>query len=483
MDKAQAPLPKTQTTDEWLADFGARIARANAAIRKLDKKKVELDIAARRLELAAAKDYAHNRPELWKRLDEIGIREHAWCKQQGNGNSLVMQRRQMQLLKPGAFKRYLYHRRKVGDNGVYGLRYAIVLTKLPIPGEVEIATNAHQPVRVVCQDGTLNPEMVNLITGDCIDEMPKMPAKWYHVAVTSMPYWPARRLYRADGKPIGFGHEPTFEEWCDNQVRKVGRGLKRVLRDDGVLWVVMDDAIAEPGREFYAVQSYASAKHAAQSGFRVQDSTYLRQKGNWLLLPFHYAMAMMDDGWFLRDVIIIDKGEQGRKESSPSRTRHSHEYLFMFTKTSADYYYDQDELLIPLVEITPASLIGNGAPDKQGVIRGRPFRTMSNPMGRPSGSVCHLPPHYVGDHPASFSPEMVRQCLAVSCPPGGRVFEPFSGSGTVAVVASQMGFKVTAIDLNSNYTAEAQQRLLAAERDPHHGVANENLASAMRAGD
>ena len=313
MDKAQAPLPKTQTTDEWLADFGARIARANAAIRKLDKKKVELDIAARRLELAAAKDYAHNRPELWKRLDEIGIREHAWCKKQGNGNSLVMQRRQMQLLKPGAFKRYLYHRRKVGDNGVYGLRYAIVLTKLPIPGEDEIATNAHQPVRVVCQDGTLNPEMVNLITGDCIDEMQETP-KWYHVAITSMPYWPARRLYRADGKPIGFGHEPTFEEWCDNQVCKVGRGLKRVLRDDGVLWVVMDDAIAEPGREFYAVQSYASAKYAAQSGFRVQDSTYLRQKGNWLLLPFRYAMAMKDDGWSLRDVIIIDKGEQGRKD-------------------------------------------------------------------------------------------------------------------------------------------------------------------------
>ena len=53
---------------------------------------------------------------------------------------------------------------------------------------------------------------------------------------------------------------------------------------------------------------------------------------------------------------------------------------------------------------------------------------------------------------------MVRRCLAVSCPPGGRVFEPFSGSGTVAVVASQMGLAVTAIDLNSHYTEEAQQR-------------------------
>ena len=157
MDKAQAPLPKTQTTDEWLADFGARIARTNAAIRKLDKKKVELDIAARRLELAAAKDYGHNRPELWKRLDEIGISEHAWCKKQGKGNSLSTQRRRLQLLRPGAFQRYLYNRRKVGDNGVYGLEYAIVLSKMPLPDEDEIATSAHQPARVVCENGTVIP--------------------------------------------------------------------------------------------------------------------------------------------------------------------------------------------------------------------------------------------------------------------------------------------------------------------------------------
>ena len=68
-----------------------------------------------------------------------------------------------------------------------------------------------------------------------------------------------------------------------NQVHKVGREMSRVLRDDGVLWVVMDDSIAEPGRDCCPVQSYnrdsASAKLAAQSGFRVQDSTYFAAKG------------------------------------------------------------------------------------------------------------------------------------------------------------------------------------------------------------
>ena len=478
-------MPQTTNGEQWLAEYGDELARVHAAIQKLDRKKTALDIQARTLDRALAKTYVSNRSRLWKELDKIGMSEMVWCKEQGKGNSLSRMRRRMKLLPPKAWRRYLYHRRKTATPDIYGLDYAVILSKLPIPGEEGNETNARPPTRVVCADGTLDSEMVNLITGDCVEEMPKMPAKWYHVAVTSFPYWPARRLYHPDGKPIGFGHEPTFEEWLHNQVHKVGRGLKRVLRDDGVLWVAMDDAIAEPGREFYPVQSYnrdsAWAKLAAHSGFRVQDSTYLRPKGNWLMLPFRYAMAMQDDGWFLRDVIIIDKDGHGRKESSPSRTRHSHEYLLMFTKSADDYYYDQDELRIPLATITPTSLIGHGARDKQGVIRGRPFCTMGNPMGRPSGSVWHLPPHYAGDHPASFSPEMVRRCLAVSCPPGGRVFEPFIGSGTVAVVASQMGFKVTVIDLNPNYTEEARQRVLATERDPGNpDVANDNQRAGGR---
>lgn len=70
-------------------------------------------------------------------------------------------------------------------------------------------------------------------------------------------------------------------------------------------------------------------------------------------------MAMQDDGWYLRDLIIIDKGEQGRRELSPSRTRHSYEYLFMFTKSADGYYYDQDALRDPLTQpITATSLIG-----------------------------------------------------------------------------------------------------------------------------
>ena len=113
--------------------------------------------------------------------------EHQWCKKQGKGHSLVTQRRRLRLLQPGAFKCYLHHRRKFGDNGMYGLDYATVISRLPLPGEGKIVTSARQPASVLFDDGTFDPEWVNLITADCVPEMRKMPPKWYHVIVTSFP--------------------------------------------------------------------------------------------------------------------------------------------------------------------------------------------------------------------------------------------------------------------------------------------------------
>jgi DNA modification methylase/N6-adenosine-specific RNA methylase IME4 len=454
-------VPKSPSSSrKWLADFGGRISRAHAAICKLDRKKVELDIAARRLGLALAKDYARNRSELWKHLDAIGISETAWCKTLGKGNSLSTQRRRMQLLTNGAFKRYLYHRRALGDNGMYGLEYAVHLSKLPIPGEKESETSARQPTRVVCDDGMLDPANMNLFTGDSTPEMYNMPPKSVHVICTSFSYWPARRTNDPDGRPVGIGFERTWEEFLNNMVRNVGGAMMHVLRDDGVLWVMPAN---------YAIQTYNrnrdKAKLATQTGFRTQDSTYLRPEGNWLLLPFRYAMAMQDAGWVLRDVIIIDKGAQGRKESSKTRTRHSYEYAFMFAKSHDDYYYDQDALRIPLAQpFTATSLMGSPY-GKHGVIRGDhlDFRAKSNPMGRTCDAVWHLPPDKSGgSHSAAFPEEFARRALLLTCPPGGHVLDPFLGSGTVAVAASKLGMKFTGIDINPLYIEEAKQRVIAA---------------------
>jgi N6-adenosine-specific RNA methylase IME4/DNA modification methylase len=482
-------VPKPETTidaDAWLAKFGAEVAKAHDAILKLDRRKVAIDIRARTLDRALAKTYARNRPRLWEELDKIGMTEMAWCKKQGRGNSLSWMRRRMQLLPPKAWRRYLYNRREVGDNGAFSLEFAIHLSRIAIPGEEdEGETDARPETRVVYEDGTLDPAMVDLRTADCIPEMTsKLPPLWFHVIITSMAYWPARRINDPDGKPIGFGFEPTWEEWLLNQ-RDVARGMKRVIRDDGVLWVMCDDAIAMPPMN-YALNTYQSSRNAAriatQTGFRTQDSTYLRPEGNWLGLPWRYAFMMQDEDWVVRDVIIADKLAQGRKESSKTRTRHSFEYIFMFTKRARDYHYDQDALRIPLAQdVTAMSLVGDTY-KKQGAIRGdhRDFRAISNPMGRVVDSVWRLPPHYTGSHSAAFPEEFARRALVLTCPPRGRVLDPMGGSGTVAVAASKLGLQVTSIDLNPVYTAEARQRVLAAHATSVKPVYAENGTDLRR---
>jgi hypothetical protein len=100
---------------------------------------------------------------------------------------------------------------------------------------------------------------------------------------------------------------------------------------------------------------------------------------------------MMDDGWYWRDTIIWGKGASGRKESTDSRCRHNFEYVLMFTKCAADYWYNQDALRIPLSGGMPYSVPGRHKP---GVLRrdgDRDFRVASNPLGRVADAVWHIP--------------------------------------------------------------------------------------------
>ncbi len=212
-------------------------------------------------------------------------------------------------------------------------------------------------------------------------------------------------------------------------------------------------------------------------------------------LPFRFVDAMMDDGWFWRDLIIWDKGALGRKESTDSRCRHNFEYILMFALSASDYWYNQDALRVPLSGGQPYSVTTGTTPGrhKSGILRrdgDRDFRIASNPLGRVHDAVWHIPPvESSGSHSAAFPDELVRRCLLLGAPPpemlpAATVLDVYGGSGTVSALAKKMGPKSIYIDSNPVYTAEAQQRVLAAERDPGDpGVANDNLPSAMRAGD
>jgi DNA modification methylase len=493
-------MPKPKSPQEWLAAFKDELVRRDAAIDAIDRSKLAIDKRARMLEVKWAGLYVRNRPKLIEVLDALGIYEKNWCSTLGRGFSYASVMRRIQLLK--GHDRYLKRRDEVGDNGCFGLEYAAYLAR---PEKSEAETNS-RPTRPQIVDETPAPDPGHqFLTGKAHTELRKMPPRSVQVCITSPPYYPGRRLYNvlADGSipmptPDDIGHEPTFEGYLDHVVRRDFRELKRVLRPDGVLVVVLDDVIANPA-SIYDEQTYHSnrskLKSSSQVGFRSQDTTYLRPQGNWLGLPWLFAAAMMDDGWFWRDCVIWDKGPLGRKESTDSRCRHNFEWVLFFTLSASGYWYDQDLLRIPLAGGQPYSVTTGTTPGrhKRGILRrdgDRDFRIPSNPLGRVHDAVWHIPPSGgYGSHPAAFPEKLVRPALLLTGPPRemlplATVIDLYGGSGTVSAVAKKMGLKSIYIDSNPIYTEEARQCVLAAERDPGDpGVANDNLPSAMRAGD
>lgn len=466
---------KRRARNQWLTNYRDELRREIAAIVSIDGAKVAIDKRARTRDRRLAKKYVRNIPRMLVELDKREMDEKKFCASLVPGHSYVQMHRRMQLVPEENWRRYLKRRDELGNNGVFGLPYAVYLAT------GERATTS-QPLRTQSADATLD-DRVEVITNDAFIVLREKANGSVNGGVTSAPYWPARRMYvPGDLHQIGF--EKTLEEYLERVVRQIFRELKRVLRHDGTLWVVIDDAISQPAKK-YALQTYnsrrAEAEIKTQSGFVTQDTTYLRKKGNWLNIPAAFEDAMVADGWYIRDRIVLDKGTQGRRESSDSRTRHNYELLLMFTKTPG-YHYVQDAMRErPSLPITATSVMGRGF-SKDDAIRGEfHWRTLSNAPGGIGGAVWDTPVGYKGGHSAAFSEQLVRNCLSLTGRPNSLIIDPFGGVGTTALVAWKMGHRVISIDRNPDYNREAKQRLMNAERDPEL-AANDNV-EATQAGD
>lgn len=167
----------------------------------------------------------------------------------------------------------------------------------------------------------------DLIYGvDVRESLKGLPDNHFHCVVTSPPYWGLRNYLSDDNPLVGseIGRDDTLGEYLHNMV-EVFRGARRVLRDDGVLWVNIGD-------------SYASDK----------DGT-LKPK-DLCGVPWRLAFALQDDGWWLRQDVIWEKPAP-MPEPVTDRCTRSHEYIFMFTR-SRHYYYDAEAIKEPVAEST-----------------------------------------------------------------------------------------------------------------------------------
>jgi DNA modification methylase len=314
---------------------------------------------------------------------------------------------------------------------------------------------------------------VKLYHGDVMDVLRQLEPTSVQTCVTSPPYW-GLRDYGEDGQ---IGLEATPGEYVARMVQ-VFREVRRVLRDDGTLWVNLGDSYAaNRGGTYQPAETLAGGV----SG-RMPDGTKTnRGRGDGYMpsrdaaahglkhkdlvgIPWRVAFALQDDGWYLRADIIWAKPNP-MPESVTDRPTKSHEYLFLLTK-SPRYFYDHAAVREPL-KSTPEQYLRAGKSVREnhalGQVAGRSlgagsFATV--PDGRNARSVWNIATRsYAGAHFATFPVELPERCIKAGSAPGDVVLDPFSGSGTTAWVARHHGRRAVGIELNEDYLRLSADRL------------------------
>ena len=184
-----------------------------------------------------------------------------------------------------------------------------------------------------------------ILNGDVIDCLRSLPDACVQCVVTSPPYW-GLRDYGVEGQ---IGLEPTPEEHVEKMV-EVFREVRRVLRDDGTVWLNYGDCYAgsttgadRPPGPGHTHEDSGRVKTGQENKHRRPDAG-LKPK-DLVGMPWRIAFALQADGWYLRSDIIWSK-PNAMPESVTDRPTKSHEYIFLLTKR-ARYFYDADAVREP----------------------------------------------------------------------------------------------------------------------------------------
>jgi len=312
-----------------------------------------------------------------------------------------------------------------------------------------------------------------ILVGDVRESLRRLPDGAVRTVVTSPPYW-GLRDYGHDGQ---IGLEQTPDEYVAEMV-SVFREVRRVLADDGTLWLNLGDSYKPAGNgstkkglnERYFGKQFASDKQGADEGhvdrsqFRSDDIKPKELVG----IPWRVAFALQADGWYLRQDIIWAKPNP-MPESVTDRCTKAHEYLFLLTKKPR-YYYDHAAIKEPVSEVSlkraeygwdsdrpstkNASMGGTGIHvEKMGT-------RFVNPDGRNKRSVWTVTTKpFKGAHFAVMPEALVEPCVLAGSATGDTVLDPFSGSGTVGVVALRHGRNYIGCELNPDYAPISEERI------------------------
>lgn len=260
-----------------------------------------------------------------------------------------------------------------------------------------------------------------LFEGDALTVLRLIPSRSVRCVVTSPPYW-GLRDYRIEEQ---IGLEATMPQFLHRLVT-IFAEVKRVLTDDGTLWLNIGDGYTSGNRGYRAPDK----KNPARAMDVRPDTPEGLKPKDLMGIPWRLAFALQDDGWYLRSDIVWHK-PNAMPESVKDRPARSHEFLFMLTK-SERYYYDWQVVREPA---------------EGGKLRNR--RSVWHVNTKP----------FAGAHFATFPPELIRPCVQASTQPGDFVLDPFFGAGTVGLVCQEENRHYVGIELNPEYVALAAARL------------------------
>lgn len=296
-----------------------------------------------------------------------------------------------------------------------------------------------------------------ILGGDCLEVLKTLPDNYIQTCITSPPYWGLRDY----GHAGQLGQETTIEQYVARIV-EVFREVRRVLKDDGTLWLNLGD-------------SYAGSPGSPVSGLKAKDLVGV---------PWRIAFALRADGWFLRQDIVWAKSNP-MPESVVDRCTKAHEYIFLMSK-SPRYYFDHEAIKEPAICGAKGSQFHTGKAGlhqlgraqkvrpskKKGEFQAKgeplpgqlPFRAIRDMRNK--RSVWHVSTKpYKGAHFATFPPDLIEPCVLAGAAPGEIVLDPFFGAGTTGLVALKNNRRYVGIEINPEYIALAEKRLNEATAD------------------
>lgn len=289
--------------------------------------------------------------------------------------------------------------------------------------------------------------------GDVLAKIAEIESRTVDTCVTSPPYW-GLRDYNNDGQ-IGLEQDPN--EYVAKMV-EVFREVKRVLKDEGTLWLNIGDSYSGSGK---GPAGNLGKKHnerhlEKKTGGLVPEGT---KPKDLVGIPWMLAFALRADGWYLRQDIIWAKPNP-MPESVKDRCTKSHEYVFLLSK-SPKYYFDSEAMKED--GVIPAGTKGaKGSAERQGIpgVNARPpvYKVYDGKRNKRDVWFVKTKP-FPGAHFAVMPEELVEPCVLAGSPVGGLVLDPFAGSGTVGVVSLRHERNFVGIELNPEYAEIARERI------------------------